>query len=88
VQGLARDVTHRIDRFERRVLAGMKRVEQDAQVEVAALRSALRPQGRSPERVLNLMPMLARYGPALLAGIADAARPYARSLVTGAPASS
>jgi uncharacterized protein YllA (UPF0747 family) len=88
VQGLARDVTHRIDRFERRVLAGMKRVEQDAQLEVAALRAALRPQGRSPERVLNLMPMLARYGPALLADIADAARPYARSLVTGAPASS
>ena len=88
VQGLARDVTHRIDRFERRVLAGMKRVEQDAQLEVAALRAALRPQGRSPERVLNLMPMLARYGPALLARIADAARPYARSLVTGAPTSS
>ncbi|WP_461412166.1 bacillithiol biosynthesis protein BshC [Gemmatimonas sp.] len=84
VQGLARDLAHRIDRFERRVTAGVKRVEHESMREVAALRAALRPNGKSPERVLNLIPLLARYGPDLLVQIRRAAEPHARSLVSGA----
>lgn len=83
VSGLARDLTHRIDRFERRVTAGVKRLEHDAMREVAALRAALRPRGQSPERVLNLMPLLARYGPELLDRMRHAAVPHARQLVSG-----
>ena len=84
VQGLARDLAHRIDRFERRVTAGVKRVEHESMREVAALRAALRPNGKSPERVLNLIPLLARYGPDLLVQIRRAAVPHARQLVSGA----
>lgn len=84
VNGLARDLAHRIDRFERRVTAGVKRVEHESMREVAALRAALRPNGKSPERVLNLIPLLARYGPELLGQIRRAAGPHARQLVSGA----
>lgn len=83
VQGLARDLAHRIDRFERRVFAGVKRVESESLREVSALRAALRPNGQSPERVLNLIPLLARYGPELLTRIRHAAVPHARQLVSG-----
>jgi hypothetical protein len=46
---------------------------------VAALRAALRPNGKSPERVLNLMPLLARYG----VGVFDAMLAEARRLLVG-----
>lgn len=85
VEGLARDLAHRLDRFERRLLAGVKRRESDAMRDVAALRAALRPRGTSPERVLNLVPLLVRYGPALLERMRDAALPHARALVVGTP---
>lgn len=87
VQGLARDLSHRIDRFERRVVAGVKRVEHDALRDVAAVRAALRPRGRSPERVLNLIPLLARYGPGLLERLRSVAASHARELVAGTPPS-
>ncbi len=83
VQGLARDLAHRIDRFERRVLSGVKRLEHEAMRDVAAIRAALRPDGQSPERVLNLVPLLARYGTGLLDRIREAAVPHARELVSG-----
>lgn len=83
VDGLSRDLGHKLDRFERRVLAGVKRRETDAMREVAALRAALRPNGASPERVLNLMPMLARYGTGLLAAMSRAAGAHANALVHG-----
>jgi uncharacterized protein YllA (UPF0747 family) len=83
VQGLARDLAHRLDRFERRVVAGVKRMETEALRDVAALRAALRPRGQSPERVLNLVPLLARYGPDLLLRLREVALPHARHLVSG-----
>lgn len=85
VQGLASDLEARIARFERRVLAGVKRREDGLMQEVAALRAILRPQGQSPERVLNLVPWLVRYGPALLDAIAAEIRPHVRGLVDGDP---
>lgn len=88
VNGLARDLSHRLDRFERRVLAGVKRRETEALGEVAALRAALRPMGESPERVLNLLPFLARFGPDVLRRMCQAATPHARALVTGIAAAS
>jgi uncharacterized protein YllA (UPF0747 family) len=84
VQGLARDLGQRLDRFERRLVAGVKRRETDALRDVAALRAALRPNGQSPERVLNIVPLLARYGPDLLTAMCTAAGPHARALISGA----
>jgi bacillithiol biosynthesis cysteine-adding enzyme BshC len=83
VQGLSRDLSHRIDRFERRLLAGVKRKETEAMREVAALRAALRPRGTSPERVLNIVPFLARFGPRVLTRMCDAASTHAHALVQG-----
>lgn len=81
VQGLARDLAHRLDRFERRLVAGVKRREEDSMRAVAAVRAALRPEGKSPERVLNIIPFLARYGDAVLSAMAAAAVPHAERLV-------
>jgi bacillithiol synthase len=83
VQGLARDLAHRLDRFERRVIAGVKRQESEVLRDVAALRAALRPHGQSPERVLNLIPLLARFGPDVLRRMSEAAEPHAQALVAG-----
>lgn len=83
VQGLARDLAHRLDRFERRVIAGVKRQESDVLRDVAALRAALRPKGQSPERVLNLVPLLARFGVGVLRSMSEAAVPHAQALVAG-----
>lgn len=83
VSGLERDLLHRLDRFERRVLAGVKRRESVAMQDVAVVRAALRPLGQSPERVLNLVPLLVRYGPGLLARMRDEAMGHVRNLVMG-----
>ena len=88
IAGLRRDLTHRIDTFERRVLGGVKRSAQEAMREVAFVRASLRPSGASPERVLNLMPYLARFGVGVLARMRDAARPHAHALVNGTPTAS
>lgn len=82
VSGLAGDLEQRILRFERRVLAGTKRRETERLREVAAVRAALRPHGTSPERTLNLVPMLARYGPAVFDAMRSHARAYVERLVT------
>jgi uncharacterized protein YllA (UPF0747 family) len=68
------------------VLSGVKRREQEALREVAALRAALRPNGKSPERVLNLMPLLARYGVGVFDAMLAEASVHAQALVRGAPA--
>jgi len=83
VDGLSRDLTHRIDRFERRVVAGVKRRESELLTQVAAVRAALRPNGQPPERVLNLMPLIVRYGPRVLAAMREAAAAHAAALLHG-----
>lgn len=83
VQGLARDLAVRLDRFERRLLSGVKRREVEAMRELAALRAAVRPHGRSPERVLNAIPLLARFGPVTLLRMRDVASEHAQRLIDG-----
>lgn len=79
--GLTRDVSHRVGRFERRLLAGIKRREAGIMREVAVLRGAIRPNGHSPERVINPMPFLARHGISVLERMRACARPYATALL-------
>jgi uncharacterized protein YllA (UPF0747 family) len=83
MEGLANDLGVRLARFERRLLAGVKRREVAAMREVAYVRAALRPHGTSPERALNLMPMLARFGPDILETMQRDARAYAERFVHG-----
>ena len=63
---------HRVDRLERRLVAGIKRRERDLLRDVATLRAALYPLGARQERALNLIPMLADTASALLAEMRDA----------------
>lgn len=81
VGGAEGQLMHRVDRLERRVLAAAKRREQEIAQHVEAAHAALHPLGKPQERVLNLIPMLAREGPALLTAMRRAAGSHAASLV-------
>lgn len=83
VDGLKADLSRRMQRFDRRVTASVKRKEVELMRDVAAVRAALRPLGKSPERVLNLLPMFVRYGPDILHAMSRSANHYAARLVHG-----
>jgi bacillithiol biosynthesis cysteine-adding enzyme BshC len=81
--GLDATVSHRIDRFERRVLAAQKRREAQTMEDMATARAALFPLGKPQERVLNFLPLLARHGVPLLDAMLERAREHARQLMGG-----
>ena len=53
---------------------------------LSAARGSLFPHGVRQERKLAYIPFLARYGPALVEQLLDAARAHARAVVAGSPA--
>lgn len=79
--GAAGALQHRVDRLERRLVAGVKRREGEQMRDVATLRGALYPLGGRQERTLNLLPLLARHGVALLDEMRAAAVPHAEAVV-------
>lgn len=83
VEGAGRDILQRLDRLERRLIAGTKRREVSMMRDLAVTRASIRPMGASPERVLNLIPALARYGVPLLQSMREGARRHAARLVAG-----
>jgi bacillithiol biosynthesis cysteine-adding enzyme BshC len=83
VQGAMQSLQHRVDRLERRLVAGIKRRESSLLRDVATLRAALYPFGTRQERALNLIPILGRQGVALLPEMRDAAEQHARQLLAG-----
>jgi len=83
IDGVGKQIEARFDRLERRVVAGVKRRETHLMRDVAAVRAAIRPDGQSPERRLNLVPMLARFGPAIFVAMRNEARAYVERLVHG-----
>ena len=85
VDGLERSLVHRIERFERRIFAGVKRREVELMRTVAAARGSLFPHGTRQERKLAFVPFLTRYGPSLIERMLDEARAHARTLVFGRP---
>ncbi|HUQ19346.1 MAG TPA: bacillithiol biosynthesis cysteine-adding enzyme BshC [Gemmatimonadaceae bacterium] len=66
IEGLKRNILHRVDRVERRYAAAIKRKGNDALRDIAAARGALYPLGKPQERALNIVPLWARYGDDLL----------------------
>jgi hypothetical protein len=80
-EGFARDVMHRIERLERRYRAAVRRREEERFRDLARLRGALYPGGVRQERALNLLPLLARHGPALVDAMLGEARMQAREIV-------
>lgn len=83
VAGLQRDIERRIGRMERRILAATKKRESLLMRDLAVARAAIRPLGKSPERVLNFLPFLARHGNAVFDSMRQAARAHARTLLRG-----
>jgi uncharacterized protein YllA (UPF0747 family) len=81
VDGAEGQLMHRVDRLERRVLAAAKRREVEIVEHVDAAHAALYPLGDPQERVLNVLPMLAREGPTLFDAMRRAARSHADSLI-------
>jgi hypothetical protein len=86
VEGLQRDLGHRLDRVERRLVAAVKRRQDGLARELAVLRAARAPLGRPPERVLSLVPTLARHGLGVLAQMQALAGVHARAQVSGGSA--
>ena len=88
LEGLARDIAHRVSRVERRLIAAVKRRERNTARDIAVLRASLYPLGSSPERVLSLVPTLARYGMSSLTAMRALAAVHARAIVAGSTSSS
>ncbi len=55
-----------LDQLERKAVQALKRREAETRQQVQRVREALMPGGKPQERVLPILPFLARYGPALL----------------------
>jgi len=86
IDGLRRNLEHRLARTERRLVAAVKAKEAEVMRRLSAARGSLFPHGVRQERKLAYIPFLARYGPALVEQMLDAARTHARAVVAGAPA--
>ena len=80
VEGLRRNLEHRLERAERRLTAAVKRRAAEA------MRGSLYPHGIPQERALSYVPFLARYGPSLLDDMLVQAAVHARGIVGGVQA--
>ncbi|HET7565794.1 MAG TPA: bacillithiol biosynthesis BshC [Gemmatimonadaceae bacterium] len=87
VEGVERDMMRRLDRLERRAVASIKRRDHDLLRDIATARGALWPLGKPQERMLNLLPMLARHGMRVLDLMLAQAREHGASLISGASTS-
>jgi uncharacterized protein YllA (UPF0747 family) len=85
VQGAIGSLQHRVDRLERRLLAGVARRESVRMRDLGTVRGALYPFGGRQERTLNLVPTLARHGLDLLGELHRAAAGHAESIVGAVP---
>ena len=83
VQGAMASLHHRVDRLERRLLAGIARRESDRMRDLGTARGALYPFNGRQERTLNLIPILARHGLELLGEMHETASAYADAIVAG-----
>ncbi len=82
--GAERDLLRRAERLERRIVAAEKRRQQRTAHDLATARAALYPFGRPQERVLNLLPLLARHGLTLLDQMQRSAGEHAARLTGSA----
>jgi bacillithiol biosynthesis cysteine-adding enzyme BshC len=82
---LRNEVLHRVAESERKVLQGVKRREGATLAQLDRILASLRPEGKPQDRVLNIVPFYARYGPGLLEGIAAALDPGLDEEPAGSP---
>jgi bacillithiol biosynthesis cysteine-adding enzyme BshC len=80
LEGLQRNVSHRMERLERRLAASVKRRGNDALRDAGIARGALYPFGKPQERALNMIPLLARYGEDLIDSVMKEVRAHAAEI--------
>ena len=85
LEGARHAIISRIARLERRYIAAVKRRIGEVVQQIATARGSLYPGGKRQERVLNLIPLLARYGRPLLDDMQAAARAHADGQVRTSP---
>lgn len=78
--GLQRDIDHRLDRFERRIAAAVKREGTRELRDIEVARASLYPLGKPQERAVSFVALLARYGSELQRQMLDAARAHVSAL--------
>ncbi|MEP7345162.1 MAG: bacillithiol biosynthesis BshC, partial [Gemmatimonadaceae bacterium] len=81
VDAIERAVLWRLDRFERRLRAAVRKRDRVLATDLGSLGGALYPEGVRQERMLNVVPFLVRYGLSVLEQMLDHARAHARGLV-------
>ncbi|MDP9206396.1 MAG: bacillithiol biosynthesis cysteine-adding enzyme BshC [Gemmatimonadota bacterium] len=86
--GLRANLTRRLDRFERRLVAAAKKLHAEVMQEIGTARGSLYPLGKPQERSLNFVPLLARYGPALRDEMLAGAGQHAERLLGDAKSTS
>jgi bacillithiol biosynthesis cysteine-adding enzyme BshC len=81
IEGLRRNLLHRVERLERRYTSAVKREGTSALHEIAVARASLYPFGVPQERILNGIPLLARHGDDLFDSATPEIKTHAASLV-------
>jgi bacillithiol biosynthesis cysteine-adding enzyme BshC len=80
VDGLKRNIGHRLSRLERRFAAGIKHRGTEALHDAAIARASLFPLGTPQERALNGIPFIVRYGDDLFNSVMEETRKHAAKL--------
>ncbi|HEX6250945.1 MAG TPA: bacillithiol biosynthesis cysteine-adding enzyme BshC [Gemmatimonadaceae bacterium] len=80
IAGAGRQLEHKIDRLDRRLVAAVKRRGSERLQLLATARGALFPGEVAQERALNMIPLLARYGSDPLESVLASARRYVTGL--------
>jgi uncharacterized protein YllA (UPF0747 family) len=83
IDGIRAQLSLRLDRGERRLIAALKRNEVEMRRDLGTARASLYPEGVRQERSLSFVPFVARYGKPLIEEMLGAARAHADRL-TGA----
>jgi len=81
IEGVRRNMLHRVERLERRYMAAMKHRGNAALHDIATARASLYPFGIPQERALNVIQFIARYGDDLFESVMAEVSPHAASLV-------
>ncbi len=87
VQGVRNQALAGTQEVEKKLLHHLKKRQETELAQLARARAAVWPQGKPQERVLNVVPFLARYGPSLLGEIRDVIREWYGAALERAPAS-
>jgi bacillithiol synthase len=79
--GAKNQLTLRVDRLERRLVAAAKHREAATMRKVGGARAVLYPFGKPQERALNIVPLWSKYGDELIGGIRNACAAHAARLI-------